>query len=806
MPLSKKQRETLTELRAKDYKSIKGNDYSRLINAVFNLNESEDDKEDVVLGGIEFFKTLPQTKDYSVEEINKIILSKIKKKTKDGRPTKEMKNEERKIFQEVKDKVVEKKEDEEEKKEEEKEFVRPPMAAAATPAPQIDPEQAAAQQAQAQADMAEQFRQMMEQAAGAQQEGKSQEDAEEESFGQLLDKYINKSSKFYKDNQKDINKALSAITTKSIQDGSWFTKLASLEFPAVELLQKVVKNVGLSFNEADEADFANMLSRDIEDRNKVSSDRAFELIMKMMVNPDKVGTAIATRMGQVGQDIKDWWHKVKGEPRDLTPKEQAIADLIRERRKKHQKEADREKGIDDWMGIPEKEPEKPDTPDTGGPAHAGTGDGKIAPGGQRIPPWQEGTYVDVTGGRYSPENLNAQTVYDILLPPELQGYDDTSAFTDFFQTVYNTMTAGYFKQMVDNGNREEALRNLKANDPQAYAAYIQAVEDYKYTIAKAGLDRDSYVNYNTSKAYVDNSKDLTEKLIKEAISSGHLTRDDAAALYDAWSLYGEVASGDEKMTYRQMEELQQQLYKAIPKEILEKNRDAITDYMTNNIDYIKENWNGDSDLGNFDWLNDILDPEQEDKKDDDTPEDEDPDKPGEKKITPQKKAQEVKYRYRGKWGNTDELFERKAEEIEQRNLILEVQKLREDLDTTNQLVRNQIITEKRRFDNTFEMPQPELYRSRALPAAFKKEHRAIFQPTQINPLRDPRRNMFENPTNAYGQYQEWTDRVPESSAHSYLLKNPLIYPSNADIATGGEKPIISPAKDFNYIRNQRFLR
>ena len=73
-------------------------------------------------------------------------------------------------------------------------------------------------------------------------------------------------------------------------------------------------------------------------------------------------------------------------------------------------------------------------------------------------------------------------------------------------------------------------------------------------------------------------------------------------------------------------------------------------------------------------------------------------------------------------------------------------------------------------------------------------------------MREPDRNMFMNPTNDYGQYKEWSARVPESSARSYLIKDPLVYPSNADIATGGELPPIAPAKDYNYILNQRFIR
>ena len=115
-------------------------------------------------------------------------------------------------------------------------------------------------------------------------------------------------------------------------------------------------------------------------------------------------------------------------------------------------------------------------------------------------------------------------------------------------------------------------------------------------------------------------------------------------------------------------------------------------------------------------------------------------------------------------------------------------------------------TERRRFDRCFEMPTGQQFRNRALPDAFKKEHRAIFTPQYVNPMREPDRNFYMEPTYDYGQYQDWSDRVPQSSARSYLLKDPLVYPSNADIATGGESPLLAPAQDYNYILNQRFVR
>ena len=77
----------------------------------------------------------------------------------------------------------------------------------------------------------------------------------------------------------------------------------------------------------------------------------------------------------------------------------------------------------------------------------------------------------------------------------------------------------------------------------------------------------------------------------------------------------------------------------------------------------------------MDWTSIIRADEAEEEDEDVDPDDVDI---KEKKIDPkkQKPQAEPKYRYRGKWGDTDTLFKREDEEIEKRNLILEIGHLR----------------------------------------------------------------------------------------------------------------------------------
>ena len=189
--------------------------------------------------------------------------------------------------------------------------------------------------------------------------------------------------------------------------------------------------------------------------------------------------------------------------------------------------------------------------------------------------------------------------------------------------------------------------------------------------------------------------------------------------------------------------------------------------MEQNSAFIVPSFEGDSDLGSFDWLTALLDPTEDDVDDVDI---------NEKQIRPKPRAtgQEPKYRYRGKWGDSDAIFARQADDIAKRNLIIEVQRLRENIDTTNVLIQAQLEYGQMRFGKTFPMPVAPETQIHKIPKAFAREHEAIFQPVIIdNPQRPFYRNAREE--DSVGQYQGWHNRVPETTARKELLTNSLIF-------------------------------
>ena len=259
-----------------------------------------------------------------------------------------------------------------------------------------------------------------------------------------------------------------------------------------------------------------------------------------------------------------------------------------------------------------------------------------------------------------------------------------------------------------------------------------------------------------------------------------------------------IADGTAKMTYADVEALQARLLNALPREILTENSDMIQEFMTKHAEELSANWDGDSDLGDFKWLKDILNPPDEETNADGSPK--------EKQIPrwkPTADQAEVKYRYRGRWGDTDKVFEKMADDVEKRNLVIEVQRLRESVDTTNKLVQSQLLTDRMRYDNTFRMPDAPPSTYYPLPDKFKRDHRAIFTPAVIqNSMRDFERNTRDECY--YGQYQGFSPAVMPTSARQDLLTNPLVYPSNADLASGGELQEVGKPTLFDLIKQTRF--
>ena len=781
MPLTPKQLDTLEKLRNESYKAIQMNEISSVLNASFNKDEPKEIKKEIVKGAVEWFLSNPKSKIKDKAAINKILKSKIKKlaSSKSEKTTKEMRAEESEIFNEVKDEIksAEKMEKEEEEKHDGEPDEKKPTSSALSMTNQAPPPARPAQdevarlQAEALAKIAEQ--------------GEAQQEPDDGGIMGGIQDYIDTGSQFYKDNKKTINKVLGALTPKKLEDGSYLTELIGLEVPEIEVFQKVIKAVGLGFTEEDKKLYEKMLSTSEKTRNSVSNEDKLRLALKGIINPDQMGVLLKKTGEIFVEEAKGWWQKLTTGKERLTPDQREVQEKIDERRKKIDEDKKRKAAIDEWFGDDSDKVVVPTDTNPFKPI-AGEGDGKISGGGTAYNP-------DLP---FVPVDDNIISSYDILLPPNWKDFRNTDAGKSIADIMASIHTGG-IANLVDKTGKLDLIK-FRMKDPEGYKKWKEATDAYNAKIGKAGLDRDGAVDYNVSKNYIDNASTFTEDLLKKAIASGEISREAGEGVYDLWSNFDKLKSGDLQLSYDEVAQLQQKLIEFLPRKVVEENSDMINKYMADNKDYLAPAFEGDSDLGNFDWLQNILEGK--------TAEGEiDTDLIKEKTIKPEKQLPMVenKLRYRGQWGDSDAVFERQNSEIEKRNLVLEVQRLREDLDTTNRLIQAQILTEQRRFDNCFAPPEPEPQQSKALPNKFKRDHRAIFQPVILpNPLRPFEKNTRDE--SDFQQYKEWTPSVPETTARFEQMKNPLVYPSVIDMASGGEPLYVAPAKDFNYILNQRF--
>ena len=728
-------------IREGNFNRVSSKQLSQLVNSAFNnVETTEEMKKGVLKAGILWLQN--DRPNEPLDALNKNLVQRIKQKTGYKKTTRELRGDERNLWVSVKEDLEERREeqraDEDEQKHDGDDAPRrgpiPPARAAAAP---MDATQAAAAAAAAQAALKG-------------QEDEQQGEPESDGFRSMVSQYLDTGSDYYKKNQKKINQALKALQPKNFQDGSWLTKLVSLEFPAVGVLQEVSKVIpGVSFSKDDSSDWAKMLSNDPDVSTTVSPDRAMELMFKSLANPDQIGVLVSKTASAAASDVEDWWLKLTGQPRKFDESQQSTADKIEQRRQSNKKNKEKNDQLDEWF---DKAPDDP----------------TVDPGKRTPDPL--------------PDEWDELSPYALLFPPESEMGISWEDFADFKSGLLGI--SSWFRTPTSGESKEDYINYLRQVAPDVAMSYATALEKHDRRVAKAGVNMNDPVNIDASRVYLSQSTDMTSNLVKESVEAGLMDREAAGKLMDAIGLFSDVSKGEIQISNKDLNDLQKQLFNAIPREVLDKNKEGIEAFIQMNEEYIKPGWDGDSDLGNFDWLRNLSEGKDEEGNIIDGDDDK---KPKEKIIRPP--MQEPKYRYRGKWGNTDTLFQRSDESIAQRNLILEVQRLREDLDTTNKLIQSQLMTEERRFNSTFKMPAPEPYVNKSLPPLFKKEHRAIFQPQLINPIRDPYRNMRQEDLS--GQYQLWSDRVPETTARAQLMQDPLIYPSNADLATGGEEKEVS---------------
>lgn len=353
------------------------------------------------------------------------------------------------------------------------------------------------------------------------------------------------------------------------------------------------------------------------------------------------------------------------------------------------------------------------------------------------------------------------------------------------------------------------------------------------------VEKGSYIDLAQHLSQVKASGAILQQLYNTAESLGELTKGESELIYNVSETLSRVASGKSKISYEQLGDLMKVTLSNLPKDVVDKSMPEIVKYgkeMSNVLGGQNQNKSivdiGDSsDYGSTTEIETDTDlpTETETEPDEKEPEEKEPEEkePEEKEPEPEEEIKEEiketplddtsgnnledgfpRLRPKGVWGNTDELFIRKEENVQSSALISEMMNVEPagwGNGSSNVLYKRNLVQDDMRYGRTFSMPPPEPSQSTKIPTIFKERTRPIMTP-QYAPAMRPFQSVTWDPY-SFGQFQEfgWNDRQPTVYPIENQEEAVNYYPHRINMTTGGEKPIVDQ-RSFNWIQNQRFLR
>ena len=598
-------------------------------------------------------------------------------------------------------------------------------------------------------------------------------------------------TKAYTDNKALIDKFKASITPEKMANGSWFTSLAAMEAPEIEILQQVINMTPLGLSTKDKSNLENLLSRDKSKSGSVSTSDGVKLILKTLINPDAVGTILKTRGEQLSADAAEgldtWWRKATGAAPKKDEKLGALEDIIKGRQDDAAAVAKRQSDIDALKGkvpaptIPVKEADK--------------GIVGLKPG------FIVDKFKPVNGAE---GNLTKMSIEDILKPPPIPGQTTTTATQDAFGFLRGIFVPTY--GLGDKRNTPEgALEWLRTNDPAAYSKYNQAKAANDRTVKKAGLSLNSEIDLSVSKEEVLRARTFTQDLLKKASSLKQLTDQEIEDIYDISGTLEDVLTGKTKISYKQLDDITRSVINQVPQSVLKDSN--LAGFLRDQVARLKDQFNGDSSLtklkemteGEYGRDADTTDAKPDDPKPDD-PKPDDPKPPG---IPDTQPINETKLddndedtswselRPRMNWGGTDTMFTRSKENVNLGNLLSDARSVEKPgwgNGTDNILFMRNNEVDRRRFTNTFPMPQTQRY----MVSPDFHNNNSAFRQTQYIDSHCPQMDQPYNP-----QFQPWRGPAAEIAAYSARIEpvwEPQIPPA------GIERPLTMETRnpaDFN---------
>jgi hypothetical protein len=172
-------------------------------------------------------------------------------------------------------------------------------------------------------------------------------------YGKASDLY-GQASDLYFENKPMIDQLEKTFSKKNIDNGSWFTTLASLEVPELAIIQQVLKFTPIGASQID-YEVINAIASGNGD--KVPESQRIKTMLKTIVNPDLMGKVIGSTIeqgyNQSVEAIGKTFDKAMGRKPvvEKTTLENQSADAIKKRLEELKSKDNRQKYIDSIMGT-----------------------------------------------------------------------------------------------------------------------------------------------------------------------------------------------------------------------------------------------------------------------------------------------------------------------------------------------------------------------------------------------------------------------------------------------------------------------
>ena len=581
-------------------------------------------------------------------------------------------------------------------------------------------------------------------------------------------------SDLYFENKPMIDGLEKTFSKKNIDNGSWFTELASLEAPQIAIIQQILKFTPIGATQID-YEVINAIASGNGDN--VPDSQRIKTMLKTIVNPDLMGKVIGTTIKQSYDSsveaISKTFDKAMGTKAviDKTSLEQQSADAIKKRLEEMKTQENRKKYIDSIMGRTTP-PTPPNTPTT---------------------------------------NKNAA---EILAPPDISnfGYHETTVMEDLGRFFRNAIGLGQFS---GPSNKEEYIQYLKVNNPTLYNKYQQTVKDYNWNLKKSTLTQDSDldVNLEQNKKVIQSIISTNDVLTKRAKDLGLSDPKLIGEAYDINEKLKKVMAGTGGvMSYAEVKKLQEEIINLYPQSVLNAASKDLNQLYGDVDNIFSSKFTGDSNISTRPDIptNDdrLIDPNRI------------------KTIKPIAETQISSKDYSGSsfprlrprlvWGNEEDILTRDADEVNNANIYADMMSM--EMPGWSNGISNPLFlinqqTENRRYAQTFPMPKFKPKRISRPTQAYSQLSKIIFTPQYSQPEYSP----FDTARNQYdfGQFQNFAPSVFNSVFPVKLQQDfPQYFPYVINEETGGEGLQVNTNASANipnnklssYLTNQRFTR